>query len=315
MADKSATINGIIIGLAYSQTNNFTTMKRFRIFTIMSLVALLSVVTVANAQSGNKRMLAEWRDGDYIVRRYIVTDNSYENQNYEIHYAINSANTVVGFEDNSAELSRLDSFFDELRRDTTIHISKIEITGYASPDGTTKFNSELARKRAQELSAMLASRYNISGSNIAISSHVEPWSATSNAIEHSSLNNRNDLVRIVNSNETPMTIDNKLKHDDKAWNWMKSDVLPDMRRATVTIAYTKDQIMDNREYKPINNTPTEVVVIEEVIAEKPTKRHHEQEKQKRHGKHHKKVVILNEWDGVIIDMGATNEGECPENCK
>lgn len=315
MADKSATINGIIIGLAYSQTNNFTTMKRFRIFTIMSLVALLSVVTVANAQSGNKRMLAEWRDGDYIVRRYIVTDNSYENQNYEIHYAINSANTVVGFEDNSAELSRLDSFFDELRRDTTIHISKIEITGYASPDGTTKFNSELARKRAQELSAMLASRYNISGSNIAISSHVEPWSATSNAIEHSSLNNRNDLVRIVNSNETPMTIDNKLKHDDKAWNWMKSDVLPDMRRATVTIAYTKDQIMDNREYKPINNTPTEVVVIKEVIAEKPTKRHHEQEKQKRHGKHHKKVVILNEWDGVIIDMGATNEGECPENCK
>lgn len=315
MADKSATINGIIIGLAYSQTNNFTTMKRFRIFTIMSLVALLSVVTVANAQSGNKRMLAEWRDGDYIVRRYIVTDNSYENQNYEIHYAINSANTVVGFEDNSAELSRLDSFFDELRRDTTIHISKIEITGYASPDGTTKFNSELARKRAQELSAMLASRYNISGSNIAISSHVEPWSATSNAIEHSSLNNRNDLVRIVNSNETPMTIDNKLKHDDKAWNWMKSDVLPDMRRATVTIAYTKDQIMDNREYKPINNTPTEIVVIEEVIAEKPTKRHHEQEKQKRHGKHHKKVVILNEWDGVIIDMGATNEGECPENCK
>lgn len=315
MADKSATINGIIIGLAYSQTNNFTTMKRFRIFTIMSLVALLSVVTVANAQSGNKRMLAEWRDGDYIVRRYIVTDNSYENQNYEIHYAINSANTVVGFEDNSAELSRLDSFFDELRRDTTIHISKIEITGYASPDGTTKFNSELARKRAQELSAMLASRYNISGSNIAISSHVEPWSATSNAIEHSSLNNRNDLVRIVNSNEAPMTIDNKLKHDDKAWNWMKSDVLPDMRRATVTIAYTKDQIMDNREYKPINNTPNEVVVIEEVVAEKPAKRHHEQEKQKRHGKHHKKVVILNEWDGVIIDMGATNEGECPENCK
>ena len=315
MADKSATINGIIIGLAYSQTNNFTTMKRFRIFTIMSLVALLSVVTVANAQSGNKRMLAEWRDGDYIVRRYIVTDNSYDNQNYEIHYAINSANTVVGFEDNSAELSRLDSFFDELRRDTTIHISKIEITGYASPDGTTKFNSELARKRAQELSAMLASRYNISGSNIAISSHVEPWSATSNAIEHSSLNNRNDLVRIVNSNETPMTIDNKLKHDDKAWNWMKSDVLPDMRRATVTIAYTKDQIMDNREYKPINNTPTEVVVIEEVVAEKPAKRHHEQEKQKRHGKHHKKVVILNEWDGMIIDMGAANEGECSENCK
>jgi outer membrane protein OmpA-like peptidoglycan-associated protein len=286
---------------------------------MLSLVAALLSVTGADAQSGNKRMLAEWRDGDYIVRRYVVTDNASTNQNYEIHYAINSANTVVGFEDNGTELSRLDSFFDELRRDTTIHISKIEIVGYASPDGTTKFNSELARRRAQELSSMLAQRYNISDSNIAISSHVEPWSATSDAIEHSSLNNRNDLVRIVNSNEAPMTIDNKLKHEDKAWKWMKSDVLPDMRRATVSIAYTKDRIMDNREYKPLNPAPTEIVVIEEVVAEKPTKRHHDHEKRhhegKHQGKHNKKVVILNEWDGVIIDMGATTEGECPENCK
>ena len=294
-------------------------MKRFQTITMLSLVAALLSVTGADAQSGNKRMLAEWRDGDYIVRRYVVTDNASTNQNYEIHYAINSANTVVGFEDNSEELARLDSFFDELQRDTTIHISKIEIVGYASPDGTTKFNSELARRRAQELSAMLAQRYNISDSNIAISSHVEPWSATSDAIEHSSLNNRNDLVRIVNSNEAPMTIDNKLKHEDKAWKWMKSDVLPDMRRATVSIAYTKDRIMDNREYKPLNPAPTEIVVIEEVVAEKPTKRHHDHEKRhhegKHHGKHNKKVVILNEWDGVIIDMGATTEGECPENCK
>jgi outer membrane protein OmpA-like peptidoglycan-associated protein len=286
---------------------------------MLSLVAALLSVTGADAQSGNKRMLAEWRDGDYIVRRYVVTDNASTNQNYEIHYAINSANTVVGFEDNSEELARLDSFFDELQRDTTIHISKIEIVGYASPDGTTKFNSELARRRAQELSSMLAQRYNISNSNIAISSHVEPWSATSDAIEHSSLNNRNDLVRIVNSNEAPMTIDNKLKHEDKAWKWMKSDVLPDMRRATVSIAYTKERIMDNREYKPLNPAPTEIVVIEEVVAEKPTKRHHDHEKRhhegKHHGKHNKKVVILNEWDGVIIDMGATTEGECPENCK
>lgn len=286
---------------------------------MLSLVAALLSVTGADAQSGNKRMLAEWRDGDYIVRRYVVTDNASTNQNYEIHYAINSANTVVGFEDNSEELARLDSFFDELQRDTTIHISKIEIVGYASPDGTTKFNSELARRRAQELSSMLAQRYNISDSNIAISSHVEPWSATSDAIEHSSLNNRNDLVRIVNSNEAPMTIDNKLKHEDKAWKWMKSDVLPDMRRATVSIAYTKERIMDNREYKPLNPAPTEIVVIEEVVAEKPTKRHHDHEKRhhegKHHGKHNKKVVILNEWDGVIIDMGATTEGECPENCK
>ena len=295
-------------------------MKRFQTITMLSLVATLLSVTGVDAQSGNKQMLAEWRDGDYIVRRYVITENAPQSENYEIHYAINSANTVVGFEDNSEELARLDSFFDQLKRDTTIHVAKIEIVGYASPDGTTKFNSELARKRAQELSAMLAQRYNISGSNIAISSHVEPWSATTEAIQASNLSNRSDLVRIVNSNEAPMTIDNNLKHEDKAWKWMKSDVLPNMRRATVSVAYTKDRVVDNREYKPVSSAPTEVVIIEEIIEEQP-KRHHDRDRRHDHGKHHKqdkherKVVVFNEWDGVIIDMGAANEGECPNSCK
>lgn len=290
-------------------------MKRFRTITMLSLVAVLCFATGANAQSGNKKMLAEWRDGDYIVRRYVVTENAPQNANYEIHYAINSANTVVGFEDNSEELARLDKFFSDLRRDTTMHISKIEITGYASPDGTTKYNSELARKRAQELSSMLAKRYGLSGNNIAISSHVEPWSATTDAIKTSNLDNRSDLVRIVNSNEPPMTIDNRLKHENTAWRWMKNDVLPDMRRATVTIAYTKDKVVDNREYKPVKSTPTEVVVVEEVIAEKPDKRHHDHNKDKHHQKHKRNVVVLNEWDGVIIDMGAATEGCCPTSCE
>lgn len=290
-------------------------MKRFQTITMLSLVALLLSVTGANAQSGNKRILAEWRDGDYIVHRYVITDEAPQNSNFEMHYAINSANTVVGFEDNSEELARLDEFFSELKRDTTIHISKIEIRGYASPDGQVKFNSELARKRAQQLSILLSKRYNLSGSNIAISSHVEPWSATTDAIQTSNLSNRSDLVRIVNSNEPPMTIDNRLKHEDKAWSWMKSDILPDMRRATVTISYTKDRIMDSREYKPLKSTPTEVVIVEEVITEKPDKRHHHHDKHKRHGKDKCKSIILNEWDGVIIDMGAASEGECLANCE
>ena len=268
-------------------------------------------------------MTSEWRDGDYIVRRYIVADGTQHNANYEIHYAINSANTVAGFEDNSEVLARLDSFFNEIKKDSLVHISKISVTGYASPDGTTKFNSALAQERAKELSTMLAKRYGLRDYNIAISSEVEPWSATTDAIEHSSLNNRSDLVRIVNSNEEPMTIDHRLKRENKAWTWLKSDVLPDMRRATVTIAYTKDQVTDKREYMPTASTPADVVIVEEFIVEEKPQKHHKHydrpdhhKDRHHHGKHHgRKVVILNEWDGVIIDCGAATECCCPASCK
>ena len=309
------------------QTKNFTTMRRFlRLGTICITVTLALISTDIFAQQGARRMTAEWRDGDYIVRRYIVTDGTPHSANYEIHYAINSSDAVMGFEDNSEVLAQLDNFFDQMKKDTLVHISKISVMGYASPDGTTKFNSALAQERAKELSAMLAQRYGLADYNIAVSSEVEPWSATTDAIEHSSLNNRGDLVRIVNSNEEPMTIDHRLKRENKAWSWLKSDVLPDMRKATVTIAYTKDQVTDKREYKPVASTPTDVVIVEEFIVEDKAAKHHEHHKhydrpdhnknKHHHGKHHKrKVVILNEWEGVIVDCGAATEGCCPTSCK
>ena len=301
-------------------------MRRFLKLGTICITAILALTSAdLFAQQGARKMTAEWRDGDYIVRRYIVTDGTPHSANYEIHYAINSSDAVMGFEDNNEVLARLDNFFGEMKKDSLMHISKISVMGYASPDGTTKFNSALAQERAKELSTMLAQRYGLADYNIEISSEVEPWSATTDAIEHSSLNNRNDLVRIVNSNEEPMTIDHRLKRENKAWSWLKSDVLPDMRKATITIAYTKDQVTDKREYKPVASAPADVVIVEEFIVEDKAAKHHEHHKHydrpdhnksKHHGKHHKrKVVILNEWDGVIIDCGAATEGCCPTSCK
>ena len=301
-------------------------MRRFLKLGTICITAVLTLASVeVFAQQCSRKMTAEWRDGDYIVRRYIVSDGTQHNANYEIHYAINSANTVAGFEDNSEVLARLDSFFNEIKKDTLVHISKIAVTGYASPDGTTKFNSALAQERAKELSTMLAKRYGLENYNITIASAVEPWSATTDAIEHSSLNNRSDLVRIVNSNEEPMTIDHRLKRENKAWSWLKSDVLPDMRRATVTIAYTKDQVTDKREYVPTSTTPADVVIVEKFIVEEKPQRHHEHQKHydrpdhnkgKHHSKHRgRKVVILNEWDGIIIDCGTATECCCTTSCQ
>jgi hypothetical protein len=97
-----------------------------------------------------------------------------------------------------------------------------------------------------------------------------------------------------------------------------------MRKATVTIAYTKDQVTDKREYKPVTSNPKEVVIVEEYIVEDKAHKHHEHNKHydrphhdgKHRGKHHnRKVVILNEWEGVIIDCGASTEGCCPTSCQ
>ena len=250
----------------------------------------------ATAQQSGRTLVKEWREGDYIVRRYMVSDDEPHVAEYEILYAINRAEPSATFEHNDEAMKRIDDFFAELKGDSLRHIKSITITGYASPDGTPSFNTTLARERAQQLSKLLRDRYALSGNyDITITSHVEPWSATAPAIEHSTLANRTDLVRMVSTNEPPMTIDNRLKKHSSAWSYLTADVLPEMRRATVAITYTEDELTDSREYSP----EREVIVVEEVVMEEPRHKHH---------KHN--VEIVDEWEGVIIDLGATGEGYC-----
>lgn len=268
-----------------------------RLFT--SIILLCTLPYVGVAQQGKHHLMSEWRDGDYIVRRYIVEDDSLHKVKYELHYAINSATTAPEYEHNDLELERLDRFFAELKSDTLRHISEITIAGYASPDGTTPFNAELARERAEKLSTMLSERYGLKGYNVTVTSFVEPWSATTKPIEESKLKNRGDIVNIVNANEAPMTVDRRLKREGEAWSYITTDVLPEMRRAVVTIAYTEDHTMDNREYSPEKR---EVVVVEEVVERDKHDKGHKHDKHHKHDKGHRRHKVIEEWDGIIVDF-------------
>lgn len=243
-------------------------------------------------------MVEEWRDGDYIVRRYTTTDNSQINNDYELHFEINSSDVAAEYDHNDEVLASIDKFFTETQSMPTRHIKAIVITGYASPDGGTSFNTELAQQRAEELGTMLIEHYGLDKNTVSLSSKVEPWSATADAIEHSTLSNRKELATMVEGNASPMTIDNNLKHDKDAWAYIKSDILPPLRRTTIKVSYTEDKCEVVREYSPL---PKEVIIVEEVVEEQP--RHH-----KHHNKHHNRVMV-NEWEGIIIDAGASTEGE------
>lgn len=280
-------------------------MKREMI--IATLVTMM-VATVAYAQQPERKLVETWRDGDYIVERYIVTDNKPHKAEYVIHFAINSSTPSDATADNDSEFKSLDALFNDMKSNKLMHLKNITVTGYASPDGTTSKNEVLAKQRAEQIASMIMRRYNLANSNITVSSNVEKWSATAPAIEHSSLSNRSSLVRVVNSNEPPMTIDNRLKHEKAAWNYLTEDVLPDMRRAVVSVTYTEDKTVDSREYNPV---PREVIVVEEECVEKDKHdkcpKHDKHDKHNKHGKRKHKVV--DEWEGVIIDYGASTAGD------
>lgn len=271
-------------------------MKRDLIFAAVGAILLASA---ANAQQPERTLVEVWREGDYIVERYIVADNKPHKAEYEIHFAINSSTPNNTFSDNTTELKALDALFDDMKDNKMMHLKSITVTGYASPDGTTPKNEALAKERAEHIASMITERYNLKESNIAISSNVEKWSATAPAIENSKLDNRGAIVRMVSSNEAPMVIDNRLKREGEAWKYLTNDILPDMRRAVVTVTYTEDHITDTRVY-----SPEEIIIVEEITEEK----HHKDADKNKHNKKHdrkRRHKLVDEWEGIIIDYGAS----------
>ena len=157
------------------------------------------LASAASAQQPERKLVEVWREGDYIVERYIVEDNKPHKAEYEIHFAINSSTPNDKFSDNTSELKALDALFNDMKDNKMMHLKSITVTGYASPDGTTPKNEVLAKERAEHIASMIAQRYNLKESNIAISTNVEKWSATALAIESSKLDNSRNVPSVLQS--------------------------------------------------------------------------------------------------------------------
>lgn len=117
-------------------------MKRDMIFAAVSALLLASA---ASAQQPERKLVEVWREGDYIVERYIVEDNKPHKAEYEIHFAINSSTPNDKFSDNTSELKALDALFNDMKDNKMMHLKSITVTGYASPDGTTPKNEVLGQ--------------------------------------------------------------------------------------------------------------------------------------------------------------------------
>ena len=147
--------------------NQHTTDVKTIVKTIALTVAM-SAVAGATAQTGTMSassapdtvLLSERTDGDYLVRTYRIRQT--DDVDYSIRYRISAATLNAALAGNSEALSELNGFVDGLLQDTLKKVSRIVITGYASPDGPVAYNRELAAQRATDFKNYVDGKYNLS---------------------------------------------------------------------------------------------------------------------------------------------------------
>ncbi|MFI3248867.1 MAG: hypothetical protein R3Y39_07060 [Rikenellaceae bacterium] len=238
--------------------------------TITTLALALSLCCVAQAQSramgqsaskpsSDAKLISTTIDGDYEVSKWLVQEKgSNMNNEFSVKYQINLARLISTYDNNAQELQGLRAFVDGITEDDNKQVKRIEVTGYASPDGPIALNEKLAKDRAVDCSNYIQKNHDIKNCPCSANGVALKWSDAVEAISKSSIPSKAEVLEVIKSGDSQMDIETKLKSMESSWSYLRSNILPPMRCVMIEVVYTSWVEM-------ITRTPLEPEVLEEVI--------------------------------------------------
>lgn len=154
-----------------------------------------------------------------------------------VQFMVNHTEIDSTFAGNRAELraitGKLDSICDNLGMD----IHRIELIGYASPEGSYRNNDRLAYERTASMKSFLMAEARLADSIINVRHVAEDWSGLRSAIQASDLSDKNVLLEIIDNQMSPDAKEALLKRHKASWAWICKEVMPSLRRTEYRIEY------------------------------------------------------------------------------
>ncbi len=89
-----------------------------------------------------------------IIEKYAVVND----RNY-LNFKVNRSDIIDTLADNTAQLARIEGLMDEILNQKEFHVDSIILTASASPEGTVRKNTALARERAHSLRERLVRKF------------------------------------------------------------------------------------------------------------------------------------------------------------
>ncbi len=142
---------------------------------------------------------------------------------------------------------------DKIYSNPHYRVDKIEIAGYASPEGTRTFNNWLGKNRAKALVDYIVTnrpQYGLTEKNFHIRNGEENWVGLRRVLEASSMEGKERVISIIDNPDIPDELKkDKIKWIDhgKTWKKMLDEIYPHLRCARYLAVYydsTDDKAVD-----------------------------------------------------------------------
>lgn len=120
-----------------------------------------------------------------------------------------------------------------------LNLSDVEISAYASPDGGLKLNEQLANKRQQNTESYVRQQLKNANLEGGISSEytAQDWEGFQELVKASDIPDKDVILRVLSMYEDPQEREQQIKNMSQGFKELAEGVLPELRRARMTINY------------------------------------------------------------------------------
>lgn len=217
-----------------------------------------TIVTPLLVQNDDKALVGV----DNFVR---TTEEMY---NAQYNYAKGKYN-LTSKELKDQDIKDLQEWLTMAKSNPKVAPKKMNLIAYASPEGETTDNDQLARDRANSgqeavVKVVAASGFEASGTFYNQNPKGEDWSGFEAAVRASDLEDKNLIIRVLEMTQDINKREQEIINMAKTYKELEKEILPSLRRTQLNVVYDKIGWSDD-ELKNLSKTKADTLTIEELL--------------------------------------------------
>ncbi|HOS73384.1 MAG TPA: hypothetical protein PLZ75_13145 [Bacteroidales bacterium] len=207
-------------------------------------------------------------------RAVIMKDNFQriipESKVADIHYVINRSD-IRSSELKGADINELRAYIKEVDADPDRRFTTTVVSSYASPDGPITLNEKLSVNRGSAADRFIKREFTKieaakSGDFFDNITTPEDWEGFRAAVENSSIRDKDLILRVLSMYSDPVVREREIKNMSSAYEALKDEILPKLRRSVMTVNVDKIGRTDEQILALARSNPGELSVEEILYA-------------------------------------------------
>jgi len=195
-----------------------------------------------------------------------------EDKMADIHYLINMAN-IRNSELKSEDIEALKEYLATVNEDERLEFINMLVSSYASPDGELDFNEKLSEKRAASAEKYIKREFEKAEISdiekegfVESKATAEDWEGFQAEVSESAIEDKDMILRVLSMYSDPVVREREIKNIAAAYEALKEDILPRLRRSKLIVNVNKIGRSDDEILEAINSDPTQLNIEELLYA-------------------------------------------------